>query len=459
MQSTLDVPRNLAHVNSSAEHRRNHSPFVHFLPTEIIGDIFARVIRSYPDHAGTSWMNLRPPMTLSSVCVYWRTVALSMPALWSEISIYSPLPRYIPSIELFLERARDHPLTLYLHQSKVLTESEYQATESILRLFVSGARKWKSIDFFLSTTHSSLFILPQVLPILESAKVSLDTWNNDCEMVMSRDDSVWTALHSSPVLREVNWGKTYKERMPPNVPWHQLTRIESLPEMPISTLLDILALCSRIEHLEVHTLSSSDTPLQLPIPVVLGNLRCLKLNIGVDSDSADFFDNVDLPVLENLTIIHDYDFPFNHEASALNDCLLRSGTSVLKTFSLCSAEPSGQDTLDYVFAPVLLSVPDLQLSLSGIQKPDEKDSHFTVTFASKEDQIYSIDICANYPVLDHLPDLLPQIFASKIAHHLQRDPLKEASICLTTTLSLSENGCLERICRENNIVFTVSHVV
>ncbi|KAF9069398.1 hypothetical protein BDP27DRAFT_1402626 [Rhodocollybia butyracea] len=67
-----------------------------------------------------------PAMSISSVCTRWRSVALSLSAIWSRISlklssensrlpnVQSVLRSFLQTVELHLRRSRQHPLTVEL---------------------------------------------------------------------------------------------------------------------------------------------------------------------------------------------------------------------------------------------------------------------------------------------------------------------------------------------------------
>ncbi|KAL0945300.1 hypothetical protein HGRIS_000806 [Hohenbuehelia grisea] len=86
-------------------------PPVHRLPTELLADIFALCHAVEEDDRGGSALGCARVM-LSHVCRRWRAVILSMPLLWSTISVGSRRKQGRYMLQAHLDRSASCPLSL-----------------------------------------------------------------------------------------------------------------------------------------------------------------------------------------------------------------------------------------------------------------------------------------------------------------------------------------------------------
>ncbi|TFK62364.1 hypothetical protein BDN72DRAFT_848788 [Pluteus cervinus] len=122
------------------------------LPAEVLGALFRTISILLPVPIPEKYAYVR---SLSVVCRSWRTVILSMPWLWSILSIRvsdttsRPTP---PDVGTFLARSKIHPLSISLAYNKALTPSSKQdkfpnAMNDVLRVLLAHIHHWRSISF------------------------------------------------------------------------------------------------------------------------------------------------------------------------------------------------------------------------------------------------------------------------------------------------------------------------
>ncbi|KAJ8078283.1 hypothetical protein PM082_000489 [Marasmius tenuissimus] len=170
---------------------------IHKLPSEILCYIFLLVQEgdgSYIANFGDEvTINLRP-LTLSHVCVSWRAHVLSLPSLWSKITMeidaedpetWSAVESAVISpLQFALERCGTHALSLDMWFS-VSMEDDVQPNlpipgTDLFHLLARHAHRWKDLAVVISSTSEfgrvlhPLNILPSWLeeaPLLENLNV------------------------------------------------------------------------------------------------------------------------------------------------------------------------------------------------------------------------------------------------------------------------------------------------
>src|ERR1700761_7936870 len=76
------------------------------LPVELLGEIFMWTLGDWGIMTDEPPRLLLEPLTLSHVCVHWRSVAISIPMLWAAIWIDRPRAAHIHMVELWVERSQ-----------------------------------------------------------------------------------------------------------------------------------------------------------------------------------------------------------------------------------------------------------------------------------------------------------------------------------------------------------------
>ncbi|KAH6906799.1 hypothetical protein BKA70DRAFT_398504 [Coprinopsis sp. MPI-PUGE-AT-0042] len=114
-------------LRDELEELRSFFPPVRWLPVEVLAEIF--LLARGEDHifpTGSSCLGSTKslPWSLAAVCFYWRTVAISLPQLWSSVTFNSGCfckgatseGKDYPGLRLILDRSRSQPLQLTFPQ-------------------------------------------------------------------------------------------------------------------------------------------------------------------------------------------------------------------------------------------------------------------------------------------------------------------------------------------------------
>ncbi|KAF8806678.1 hypothetical protein BYT27DRAFT_6636011 [Phlegmacium glaucopus] len=233
----------LTHVNE----RVGTGSMLNLFPPEMLLEIFLQVVPAprsfetgnsikFPDHDHKSIF------TLSQVCSYWRSVALSTPGLWTCIPfIYSKdrkncrSDNFLALIRLFIERSGDTPIHITISICKLCMAGEYYdlidepIPHPAIDLILSHSHRWKSaiihLDHYLFPLLGSLESEGEsVLPILESLNVR--SHYRDVYGPYTGPKNIFT---NAPALRHAIFDG-HQTHHCLNFPWSQLTSYIGLPD-------------------------------------------------------------------------------------------------------------------------------------------------------------------------------------------------------------------------------------
>ncbi|KAF8148654.1 hypothetical protein B0H34DRAFT_736439 [Crassisporium funariophilum] len=314
------------HLDSKIDLRNlNARRAVTTLPVELLCDIFTKYIEDETEHRDynaakkplVSMKTRADPTILGQVCSVWRETALSFPMLWSTIYVLDPKPSQMFLTRLWLERAGTCPLNLSIEESRSYRYREdANVINELLSLFIARIQHWRAVDFWLpAVCLSSLMTIasqPYKCEKLESASLFVlapRIMNADVEPKGAGRpsiDVVWRALHSSPLLRRVDWYQAYHTDLPSHAPWGQLTHVDLDFEFDIKTLLGILALCLRVQDVHVNKLSiaTKQTSIQHCETIVLSSLHTLSLTTTIEI--PQFFQQLTLPSLRTFDLYNQF---------------------------------------------------------------------------------------------------------------------------------------------------------
>ena len=312
-------------------------PIINRIPYEILSMIFTFVVHG--DYTTpkdrytyeiqrkiTSGSSPTTPLTLSQVSCHWRNVVHTSPILWSTLVVCAPSPRDVEYTAFWLSKSGSVPLDLTLEQYI----SPDRASDAIAQLFVAEAHRWKRISFSLSVQSSFSNLRPNDVPLLEEFRLRITHWGPGPHPITQFID----ALHSSPNLKTINWGKSLGSNIPTNTPWTQLVNL-TLYRLDISELLlDTLSQCTSLKVLQLRRMRAGDYEAYQPIMLH----RLQRLVCERPERFSSIFDCLTLP---NLVDMEMTDTPFTEDDTrSLNDLVSRSGCR-LATLTLNSLANDG----------------------------------------------------------------------------------------------------------------------
>ncbi|KIL67342.1 hypothetical protein M378DRAFT_301779 [Amanita muscaria Koide BX008] len=224
--------------------KNRHFPF-HCLPREISAEIFVLCL---PDSEDPIKSRNAAPILLCNVSSSWRSLALSIPRLWNELAIRIADPTVDLDLattmaDSWIARSGELPLTLCLYTSS-RNEKGTAMAKAHLNTFFRYASRWESVDI-------SLFGLsPVSFPNLKFGLTPLlrkFSYSTSCLV------SVPFPFTSCPLLSTITWPFPcfVASNVDPDIPWHQLTRINLEHKMSTHQTLSILQTCQKLVELNV----------------------------------------------------------------------------------------------------------------------------------------------------------------------------------------------------------------
>ncbi|KAF7327381.1 hypothetical protein MKEN_00315800 [Mycena kentingensis (nom. inval.)] len=262
------------------------------LPADVLGEIFARYVHSAVVMIGMVSSPLIPdsatfarPLVLAAVCRTWRSVALSMPILWTKFEIYTEknLEGVGNLLKVWLPRAKTRLLDIEICSPR--------ATKDILPMLIPYSTYWDALSCGVKpeVKFSGNAIRGRV-PKLRRLELSL-------QYAMDYDrprPSKLDAFAVAPLLRDVHIvGFSFNKI---DLPWAQLTKLQ-LGEVGANDAINMLRIATNLQELTLsfdedrYHEPTGDLPLRLPL------LERLTL-----STSPDFLQYLVLPTLTMLSL-------------------------------------------------------------------------------------------------------------------------------------------------------------
>lgn len=283
------------------------------LPPELLAEIFERTIPAFSSDSLTdSW---EAPWIIGQVSSFWRRLVLSLPYVWSSISVNTYRKHTIPKLKVALARSRAAPLTIYLFFSQRMTE--------VYRLLCNERRRWKSIDITLQGSSRvtaqqfhPLLASGADYPILESFHLAMNV--NLPERFLDR----------APMLHDVRLAMGRSPLQTNAIPWSRLTNFITT-FLTVEQLFVILREAPQLDTLKVY--GYRKTNVTSPLVLVHASLATF---LVPDISPFSFFT---LPALTDLYVRYPTDRNDADIFSAFvsrSDCPLESLRLSFDTFTV-----------------------------------------------------------------------------------------------------------------------------
>ncbi|KAF5331799.1 hypothetical protein D9758_016874 [Tetrapyrgos nigripes] len=221
---------------------------INSFPVEILTEIFKSTLHVHPnltelDHPDLDGnFNLcvqyddgsmkvdAPTLDISQTCQLWRTIANSIPALWSRMFIHLGCEKeaYVDLAKLYLDRSSPALLKLEFHSYR---DGDYVSIFNggilLLQAFIQERRRWRVVDF----NPTSIGMFYQSLQVQSGNCENLETLClPDESILLGIPDLFCNMLRQSPKLRTLIVDGQTVHQFVKVLPCNQITTI-SLPGM------------------------------------------------------------------------------------------------------------------------------------------------------------------------------------------------------------------------------------
>ncbi|KAJ7443497.1 hypothetical protein B0H11DRAFT_456523 [Mycena galericulata] len=249
------------------------------------------------------------PMLLGHVCPLFREATLQTPLLWDIVTFTTQdlvSTGRLLGIQTILARSGNLPLTIHFSTPSRSDQAVLKnGTAQFLQRIWEFHPRFKHLNFFISHTDVQLDSLPTptTLQLLRSLDISIIGTSETSPGL----PAFLHVFRDAPLLRSLMLYNTSPVDATSHIfhpdffPWHQLTKLNSIISVTVTTARDILRHCHRLEICELGNLEPVDILHQPPL-CILSQMRSLNLSTTGDSHFIGFFDSLAFPCLKSLTL-------------------------------------------------------------------------------------------------------------------------------------------------------------
>ncbi|PBK66719.1 hypothetical protein ARMSODRAFT_959863 [Armillaria solidipes] len=216
------------------------------LPLELLAEVFERTVPT--GHSSCLTSTREAPWILGHVSRTWRKLALSLPSLWSSLSVDDYHEHTVQMLKAALTRSGTAPLTLRLYLSFMTVD---QMTELYL-ILCDERHRWKSISITLESYSSAAesfvsLLAPADYPILESFDLAME--------VPFRVALPAGFFDRAPMLHYVRMRPLFTS----DLPWSQITTFTT-STITVEQQFIILRESPQLQTLEIESYRGTHVP-------------------------------------------------------------------------------------------------------------------------------------------------------------------------------------------------------
>jgi hypothetical protein len=280
------------------------------IPYEVWEQIFIRCLPS------DDFMTPSPataPLLLCSVCKKWRDIALSIPLLWSSISIKVARPGCKPDPNLvttWIQRTDGRPVDIFLTLEKKPGFNAFNNVDAATNSVIDFFAQWQNVVLRLGPfiKLQTLYKIPHVqAPFFESLELFLPS-------SYAKEAKLFENLaEHAPNLQRL---KISAELQGEEIPGFQFPFSKSLKYLildsavfSINTCIEILSQCRGLVEFQAHDTSGHSTHSPRADPVTLDHLRIFTLSTAAYG-IAHLTENITLPALTHFALASPYNIPW-----------------------------------------------------------------------------------------------------------------------------------------------------
>ncbi|KAJ7588117.1 hypothetical protein C8J56DRAFT_65754 [Mycena floridula] len=269
------------------------------VPNEIWGEIFRHCAHPNRFHNQTGLDPSLFPWTITRVCSLWRNVAISLPALWSSITIHIPRDMDLEStVATRWASLLGNQLTWTKFEPLLVTidsESEIPRNHRLIARLLATAHRWKTLALLVpfDTMRHLSDRLKGSLGALEEFEVHFSTTPTSSESVMT--------FGAIPRLRKLVASPFLKRFV--DLPFDQVLHYSGGPTAcPTTGALQCLQTLTQVQTCMIHCKTGLGRPIQ-PGFIILPHLHTLTIKDDPDDKCIpEVLRRLKLPLLQNLAL-------------------------------------------------------------------------------------------------------------------------------------------------------------
>ncbi|KAF5393369.1 hypothetical protein D9757_000504 [Collybiopsis confluens] len=245
---------------------------IQLLPLELLSYIFLLSVEPslFPNTVASA-------LTLSRVCSVWRATVATDPRLWSSTSIHIvPNQKWRDLLILLSTRSGDRPLSLELiwHPTRGDKEYNISISNTLYRQLPLLSPRWHRLQLFVPLDIVALILDYAPLPNLEFLSLG-----SECEEPPVLN---WTQLDHAPNLRTLSFAALRSRPIWWDMPWSQLTELNSKSLLSGPQAVFLLSRCPNLERcqLRVESARFEHEEEDEDVLVVVPKLKSLSLVLG-----------------------------------------------------------------------------------------------------------------------------------------------------------------------------------
>ncbi|KAJ7342732.1 hypothetical protein DFH08DRAFT_1081817 [Mycena albidolilacea] len=392
-----------------------NNPPILLLPNEITAKIFTHCLPELP--SADSHLLLRCPspreatLLLGQICGQWRDICIGTPVFWSSIAFAKGS---IQLLELWLSRARDHPLTIFLQMNDA-------RADMLMKAIMVHRSRWRDVTLVLPVGALHQLSMSS-LPRLERLTLRTNDLHLDPPII----------IRDTPLLRYADL--SFLPQL--DLPFEQLTTLHSSLSFNATQAVGILRRCPNLLDLFWGRGFIFDAPILPPI-----ELPCLR---SLATDDGNLLHFLTVPRLERLEMS-----THRAEAETLRLLMLRSSCD-LRVFSLKDTDRTHKNQLQNLLCTVS-TVMHLKLERASIETQMP-----ALRGADVLPQLEHLEICESLsgedsrPLLDelwrrHTQGTLKSLRLSLKTWPNGHEPRVPSADAMATFRALSEGGLRVRV--------------
>ncbi|KAF9471685.1 hypothetical protein BDN70DRAFT_998535 [Pholiota conissans] len=338
MQESILRLRGIKAVNNRKVNR-TRDPFAR-LPLEVVSQIFLD-LRPLPMELGFTLQHvdsnifaedIMTPLVLCGVCRAWRTVAGSLPRLWTTIAVNIFSQVDAKFLQQWFERSGNLPVDVYLyigrlrkHGNELYTVYPESFSPALMDVVNQHSERWLHLNVDIPKQYiKHVDLSSSSKPMLQLLTLHGRSWQNP------DDQEIDIGIEMAPNLTHVHVSIDPRRI---NLDWAKINVVQGLRACTIQSVLDMLSRAPALAHLTLDELIDFEPTIGIYPTTIFTHRGLTSLSVVMWSPAHfirfSMISFITLPALQHLTLVTEG----GADLDPLREFLLRSSCT-LTSFKL-----------------------------------------------------------------------------------------------------------------------------